>query len=205
MENDNSNPPRRRSMVLGGGQQTLAIVLVLLLVIAFARRGDPSLGVLSLLAVLGIGFYLYFRLATYLLGRPGPWVATITLILAVTWFGVVQYQAFQQYDKLVERLTKYDEITIRQHGILGTSPIAQISFTNDIDDETVEQVIAMPELAKVSYVYLKAKNITDRGLKAVSHLNLEYIYVASPDISDEAIDEFQESHPKCAVIVPSDR
>lgn len=117
MENDNSKPPRRRSIILGGGQQTLAIVLVLLLVIAFAKRGNPSLGVLSPLVIIGIGFYVYLRLAKYLLGRAGPWVAALTLILAVAAFGFVQYQAIQRYDELVERLAKYDEITVMQHGI----------------------------------------------------------------------------------------
>lgn len=63
----------------------------------------------------------------------------------------------------------------------------------------------MPEFANVSYVYLEAPNLTDRGLKAVSHLKLEYIYIRSPEISDEAIVELQDGHPKCAVIVASDR
>ncbi|MDB5347023.1 MAG: hypothetical protein JWP89_5400 [Schlesneria sp.] len=205
MESDNSKPPQRRSVILGGGRQTLAVVLVLLLVIAFAKRGDPSLGILSPLVVIGVGLYLYFRVAKYLLGRAGLWIVVLTVVLGVVSFGFVQYQAFLRYEELVERLAQYDEITIMQHNGLPTSPVDQISFKNDVDDEAVEKVIAMPEFANVSHIYFDASKITDRGLRAVSHLKLEYIYIGVPEISEEAIAEFEEEHPKCSVIVSSHR
>lgn len=205
MESDNSKPPRRRSVILGGGQQTLAVVLVLLLVIAFAKRGDPSLGILSPLVVIGIGLYLYFRIAKYLFGRVGPWVAGLTLIIGIACFVAIQYQAFQRHEDLVERLAKYDEVTISRSSALPTSSVYRISFKNNIDDETVESVIAMPEFANVAYVFFDAPKITDRGLRAVSDLKLEYIYIGVPEISDEAIADFEDEHPKCSVIVSSHR
>ena len=205
MEIDSSKPPRRRSVTLGGGQQTLAVVLALVLVIAFAKRGEPSLGIISPLVVIGILLYLYLRIAKYALGRAGPWAAVLTVILGVVWFGFVQYQASVRFDELVERLGKYDEVNIMQHGGLPTSKVDQISFSNDVDDETVEKVVSMPEFVNVSYIYFKAPKITDRGLKALSHLKLVYLYIGVPEISDEAIAEFEDEHPECRVIVASDR
>jgi hypothetical protein len=205
MEKVNSKPPQRRSVIIGGGQQTLAVVLVLLMVIAFAKRGDPSLGILSPLVVIGIGLYLYFRVAKSLLGRVGPWIVALTVVLGVVWFGFVQYQASLRYEELVERLAQYDRVAIMQYGALPTSLVEQISFKNDVDDEAVEKVVAMPEFASVSHIIFDAPKITDRGLRAVSHLKLEYIYIGVPEISDEAIAEFEDEHPKCSVIVSSHR
>jgi hypothetical protein len=205
MESDNSKPPQRRSVVLGGGQQTLAVVLVLLLVIAFAKRGDTSLGILSPLVVIGVGLYLYFRVAKYLLGRAGPWVAGLTLIMGIACFVAIQYQALQRHEALVERLAQYDEITISRSNALPTSSVYRISFENNVDDEAVESVIAMPEFANVADVFFDAPQITDRGLRAVSHLKLEHLYIGVPEITEEAIAEFEEEHPKCRVIVSSHR
>lgn len=196
MAQDKPDPPRPRPFVLGGGKEALAIVVML------ALSGIAPI-FLPALVFLTVTFAIYWLVrASFHFGRVVGWGAVVALSLLFAGFGVAQYQALQRYEALEAHLSRYDKVIIRQHGILPTSPVDQVSFKNNVSDDILEQVIQMRELANVTHVFLDETGITDRGLRALHQLKrLEYVYIDSPLITEAAVLEFEAERPDCRVIV----
>jgi hypothetical protein len=187
-----SIPSTKRWVPSGRFKEFVAILIVLVL---FSRAVILFLPILFLIAV------YWLVKGIFLLPRRARIPVSLALAIGVGSFGIVQFQAEQANQKLLQRLSQYDTVTIRRDGIFATSPITQFSAENNFNDRDLEALAELPELAGVTHIFLKRCDVTDRGLDKFDRCwKLEYLFVDSKDISNEAIASFVDRHPKCTVI-----
>jgi hypothetical protein len=186
--NQPDNAPRRALW-------NATIVVILIVVFAPVR----SLRLPLLLAAGVLGCLNLVRSAFRI--RRGLGISVCLLLLACVCAALGSYLWIEQsHATLLGKLAKYDDATF-QWKYLALPHVFQLSVRTRVTDDDLREIVAMPDFAKVSELYLDSNSLTDACLRNIEELEeLEYVFIDSDNITNDAIISFEARHPVCRVI-----